>query len=175
MKIPRGQGMWPAFWMLGDNIGSVGWPTSGEIDIMENIGREPSTIHGTFHGPGYSGAGGIGAPFTLPNGQRFSDAFHVFAIDWSPNQVQWSVDGRIYETRTPADLNGNRWVFDHPFYILVDFAVGGDFPGNPDGSTVFPQTLVVDYVHVSTSNSGPPSGSTGPISGLAGKCADVAG
>ncbi len=175
MKIPFGQGVWPAFWMLGNNIGSVGWPQCGEIDIMENIGREPSTVHGTIHGPGYSGANGIGAPFTLPNGQRFTDAFHVFAIDWSPNQVQWSVDGQIYETRTPADLHGNQWVFDHPFYVLVNFAVGGDFPGNPDGSTVFPQTLVVDYVHVTTSNSGPPGGATGPITGLAGKCVDVAG
>jgi len=150
MKIPHGQGMWPAFWMLGNNIGSAGWPTCGEIDIMENIGREPSTIHGTFHGPGYSGAKGVGAPFTLPNGQHFSDGFHVFAIDWSPNQVKWSVDGTVYETRTPSALNGNRWVFDHPFYILVNLAVGGDFPGDPDSSTVFPQQLVVDYVHVTT-------------------------
>jgi len=152
MKIPGGQGMWPAFWMLGNNIGSAGWPGCGEVDIMENIGREASTVHGTIHGPGYSGAGGIGAGYTLPNGQHFYDDFHVFAIDWSPNQISWSVDGNVYQTRTPADLNGNQWVFDHPFFIIVNLAVGGDWPGDPDGSTPFPGQLVIDYVHVTTSN-----------------------
>ncbi len=93
MKIPRGQGMWPAFWMLGTDIGSVGWPNSGEIDVMENVGFEPSTVHGTIHGPGYSGANGIGAGYTLPNGQAFADAFHTFAVDWAPNSIKWSVDG----------------------------------------------------------------------------------
>ncbi|WP_394840717.1 glycoside hydrolase family 16 protein [Pendulispora brunnea] len=151
MKIPGGQGIWPAFWLLGNDIGS-GWPGCGELDIMENIGREASTVHGTIHGPGYSGAGGIGAAYTLPNGQRFSDDFHVFAVDWSPNEIKWSVDGNVYQTRTPADLNGNRWVFDHPFFIIVNLAVGGDWPGDPDGSTPFPGQLVIDYVHVTTSN-----------------------
>jgi beta-glucanase (GH16 family) len=171
MKIPRGQGMWPAFWMLGDNIGSVGWPTSGEIDVMENIGRTPNTVYGTIHGPGYSGAGGIGATFSI--GAPFADAFHVFAIDWSPNRVSWSVDGNVYETRTPADLNGNRWVFDHPFFIIMNLAVGGDFPGDPDGSTVFPQQLVVDYVRVTNDSGGGGGGSR--ITGIGGKCVDVAG
>ncbi|SDW99673.1 Beta-glucanase, GH16 family [Amycolatopsis xylanica] len=170
MKLPRGQGMWPAFWMLGNDIGSVGWPNSGEIDIMENVGFEPNTVHGTLHGPGYSGSGGIGAGYSGPN---FSDGFHTFAIDWAPNKITWSVDGNVYQTRTPADLNGNRWVFDHPFYIILNLAVGGYWPGDPNGSTVFPQQLVVDYVHVTTSNTG--SGNTGPITGLAGKCVDVAG
>jgi beta-glucanase (GH16 family) len=175
MKIPRGQGMWPAFWMLGDNIGSVGWPTSGEIDIMENIGRSPNTVFGTIHGPGYSGAGGIGATFSI--GGPFADAFHVFAIDWAPNRITWSVDGTVYETRTPADLNGNRWVFDHPFFILMNLAVGGDFPGNPDGSTVFPQQLVVDYVRVTNDTGGGGGGGSGAtrIAGIGGKCVDVAG
>jgi beta-glucanase (GH16 family) len=172
MKLPRGQGMWPAFWMLGNNIGTVGWPNSGEIDIMENIGREPSTVHGTIHGPGYSGSGGIGAAYTLPNGQAFADGFHTFAIDWSPNTITWSVDGIAYETRTPADLGGNTWVFDHPFFVIVNLAVGGYWPGDPDSSTVFPQQLVVDYVHVTTSSS---STATGPITGYGGKCVDVAG
>jgi beta-glucanase (GH16 family) len=146
MKLPRGQGMWPAFWMLGTNIGSVGWPTCGEVDIMENIGREPTTNHGTIHGPGYSGANGVGAAFTGPN---FSDAFHTFAIDWSTNRISWSVDGQVYETRTPASVAGKTWVFNHPFFIILNLAVGGDFPGDPNGSTQFPQQLVVDYVHVS--------------------------
>ena len=94
MKLPRGQGMWPAFWLLGDDIGSVGWPNSGEIDIMENVGFEPGSVHGTIHGPGYSGSDGIGAGYTLPGGQSFSDAFHTFAVDWAPNSISWSVDGQ---------------------------------------------------------------------------------
>ncbi|MFF5563227.1 family 16 glycosylhydrolase [Streptomyces sp. NPDC012623] len=152
MKLPRGQGIWPAFWMLGDDIGSVGWPNSGEIDVMENVGHEPSTVHGTIHGPGYSGAAGIGAGYSLPNGEAFADSFHTFAVDWSPNSISWSVDGNVYQTRTPADLGGNQWVFDKPFFVILNLAVGGDWPGSPDGSTSFPQQLVVDYVRVSTND-----------------------
>lgn len=152
MKVPRGQGMWPAFWMLGADIGSVGWPQSGEIDVMENVGFEPSTVHGTLHGPGYSGSGGIGAGYTLPGGEAFADKFHTFAVDWSPNKVTWSVDGNVYQTRTPADLGGKQWVFDKPFFLILNLAVGGYWPGDPDGSTTFPQQLVVDYVRVSTNN-----------------------
>ncbi|MGP3951820.1 glycoside hydrolase family 16 protein [Streptomyces sp. 7N604] len=148
MKLPSGQGVWPAFWALGEDIGSAGWPACGELDIMENIGKEPGTVHGTLHGPGYSGEGGIGAGYTLPNGQKFSDDFHTFAVDWSPDSITWSVDGNVYQTRTPADLNGKKWVFDHPFFLIMNFAVGGYWPGDPDGSTVFPQQLVVDYVRV---------------------------
>jgi beta-glucanase (GH16 family) len=172
MKLPRGQGMWPAFWMLGGG----NWPTDGEIDIMENVGFEPTTVHGTIHGPGYSGANGIGAGYSGPN---FSDDFHTYAVDWAPNSIKWSVDGNVYETRTPADLNGNRWVYDHPFDIIINLAVGGDWPGDPNGATTFPQQLVVDYVHVTTDASGggttPPSGKTGTITGIGGKCVDVAG
>jgi beta-glucanase (GH16 family) len=177
MQIPRGQGMWPAFWMLGDNIGdpNVGWPASGEIDVMENVGNEPGTVHGTIHGPGYSGSNGVGAAYSLPGGQAFADGFHTFAVDWAPNSITWSVDGNAYETRTPADIGGNQWVFDHPFFIILNLAVGGYWPGNPDGSTPFPAQLVVDYVHVTTSNSGPPPGTGGTITGLDGKCVDVAG
>ncbi|MFD7287676.1 ricin-type beta-trefoil lectin domain protein [Streptomyces sp. NPDC059863] len=173
MKVPRGQGMWPAFWMLGNDIGNVGWPNSGEIDIMENVGFEPSTVHGTLHGPGYSGSGGIGAGYTLPNGQAFADAFHTFAIDWSPNRISWSVDGNVYQTRTPADLGGRSWVFNKPFFIILNLAVGGYWPGDPNGSTPFPSQLVVDYVRVSTNDGG--SGAGGTITGLGGKCVDVAG
>jgi len=149
IKIPYGQGIWPAFWMLGDNIGTVGWPTCGEIDIMENIGKEPSIVHGTFHGPGYSGAQGISAAYALPNGQKFSDDFHTFAVEWEPNVVRFYVDGLLYKTRTPADLPaGKSWVFDHPFFVILNVAVGGGFPGNPDATTVFPQQMLVDYVRV---------------------------
>ncbi|GGZ80414.1 hydrolase [Streptomyces subrutilus] len=174
MKVPRGQGMWPAFWMLGNDIGQVGWPASGEIDIMENVGFEPSTVHGTLHGPGYSGAGGIGAGYTLPGGQAFADAFHTFAVDWSPNAITWSVDGAVYQRRTPADLGGRQWVFDKPFFVILNLAVGGYWPGDPDGSTTFPGQLLVDYVRVS-SDAGQPGGGSGPVTGLGGKCVDVAG
>ncbi|MFB7788260.1 ricin-type beta-trefoil lectin domain protein [Streptomyces vinaceus] len=173
LKVPRGQGMWPAFWMLGNDIGQVGWPNSGEIDIMENVGFEPSTIHGTLHGPGYSGSGGIGATYTLPGGQAFADAFHTFAVDWAPDSISWSVDGTVYQRRTPADLGGRTWAFNKPFFLILNLAVGGYWPGDPDGSTAFPQQLVVDHVRVTTSDTG--TGRTGPITGLAGKCVDVAG
>jgi beta-glucanase (GH16 family) len=172
MQIPRGQGMWPAFWMLGDNIGSVGWPASGEIDVMENVGFEPGTIHGTLHGPGYSGANGLGGGYTLPSGQAYADGFHTFAVDWAPNSVSFSMDGHVYETRTSADTNGNQWVFNHPFFLILNLAVGGDWPGSPDGNTPFPAKLVVDYVHVTTSDGG--GGTAGTITGLGGKCVDVA-
>ncbi len=149
LKLPQGQGMWPAFWMLGDDINTAGWPACGELDIMENIGKEPSMVHGTIHGPGYSGGSGIGAPYTLTGGQKFADAYHVFAIEWEPNVVRWIVDGIVYQTRTPADLPaGRKWVFDHSFFVILNLAVGGTWPGNPDSSTVFPQKLLVDYVRV---------------------------
>jgi beta-glucanase (GH16 family) len=148
IQVPRGQGVWPAFWLLGADIGSVGWPQSGEIDVMENIGREPAVVHGTVHGPGYSGANGIGRAYTLPAG-AFADDFHVYAIEWTPGYIRWLVDEHEYHRVTPANLPlGTRWVFDHPFFLLLNFAVGGDWPGAPDASTSFPQRLVVDYVRV---------------------------
>jgi beta-glucanase (GH16 family) len=149
IKIPRGQGIWPAFWMLGDDIEKAGWPTCGEIDIMENIGKEPSLVHGTIHGPGYSGAEGISAPFALSGEGRFADGFHVFAVEWEPKAIRFYVDDHLYTTRTPADLPKEaKWVYDHPFFLLLNVAVGGGWPGNPDASTVFPQTMLVDYVRV---------------------------
>lgn len=149
IRLPFGQGIWPAFWLLGDNIDAVGWPACGEIDIMENIGREPSLAHGTIHGPGYSGGNGIGAAYTLPHNKRFADNFHVFAIEWEPNTIRWYVDGKLYETRTPTDLPaGTKWVYDHPFFVTLNLATGGAWPGNPDATTTFPQTMLVDYVRV---------------------------
>ena len=149
IKIPYGQGIWPAFWMLGDNISTAHWPNCGEIDIMENIGKEPSIIHGTFHGPGYSGGNGVSASYALPQGRKFSDDFHTFAIEWEPNVIRFYVDRLLYKTRTPADLPpGTTWVFDHPFFIILNVAAGGDWPGSPDATTVFPQQMLVDYVRV---------------------------
>jgi beta-glucanase (GH16 family) len=150
IKIPQGQGMWPAFWMMGNNIAAVDWPNCGEIDIMENIGKEPAIVHGTMHGPGYNGAGGLSASYTLPSG-KFADDFHVFAVEWETSVVRFYVDDKLYETRTPADLPaGKSWVFDHPFFILLNVAVGGDWPGSPDNTTQFPQKMLVDYVRVYT-------------------------
>jgi beta-glucanase (GH16 family) len=149
IKIPRGEGVWPAFWMLGDDIEKVGWPACGEIDIMENIGKEPATIHGSIHGPGYVGSDGIEAPYTLPARQRFADDFHIFAIEWEPDSISFYVDHDLYVRRTRADLKpGWKWVFDKPFFLILNLAVGGDWPGNPDSTSVFPQTMLVDYVRV---------------------------
>src|SRR5664279_5988467 len=149
IKILYGQGMWPAFWMLGDDIDKVGWPACGEIDIMENVGKEPAIIHGSIHGPGYVGGTGIEAPYTLPGKQRFPDDFHVFAIEWDPDSVSFYVDHDLYVRRTRADLQpGWKWVFDKPFFLILNLAVGGDWPGDPDSTTVFPQTMLVDYVRV---------------------------
>lgn len=149
IKLPSGQGMWPAFWMLGDDFPAVRWPGCGELDIMENIGKEPSTVHGTIHGPLYSGDKGIGAAYTLPDGRKFSDDFHLFAVEWEPQAIRWYVDGVLYQTRTQADLPpGARWVFDHPFFIILNLAVGGNWPGSPDQTTVLPQRMLVDYVRV---------------------------
>lgn len=149
IKIPRGQGIWPAFWMLGTNITTVGWPQCGEIDIMENIGKEPGTIHGTIHGPGYSGKNGIGGPVTLPDGAVVADDFHVFTVDCETNRITWLLDGRKYFEVTPADLPANtRWVFNAPKFLLLNLAVGGHWPGNPDATSKFPQQMQVDYVRV---------------------------
>ena len=149
IKIPRGQGLWPAFWLLGSNIDQVGWPACGEIDIMENIGREPAIVHGTIHGPGSSGAYGIGGQYTLPSNAAFADDFHVFTTEWDSNAIRFYVDGSLYKSTTPADLpTGGQWAFNHPFFIILNVAVGGSWPGSPDSTTVFPQTMLVDYVRV---------------------------
>jgi beta-glucanase (GH16 family) len=149
IKIPFGQGIWPAFWMLGTDLSEVGWPQSGEIDVLENIGSEPAVVHGTVHGPGYSGANGIGGNYELSEGESFSDDFHIFAIEWEPEEIRWSVDANNYLTLTPDEIPTKReWVFDHPFFVVLNVAVGGYWPGNPDETTTFPQTMHIDYVRV---------------------------
>jgi beta-glucanase (GH16 family) len=146
IKLPIGQGIWPAFWMLGANIETVGWPQCGEIDIMEYLGQEPNIVHGSLHGPGYSGGQPITRSMSLGNG-RFSDGFHVFAIEWRSNSIKWFVDDFNYHTVNLGQQNGE-WVFNHPFYIILNVAVGGNWVGPPDASTVFPQTMLVDWVRV---------------------------
>jgi beta-glucanase (GH16 family) len=146
IDIPEGQGLWSAFWMLGANIDQVSWPTSGEIDVMENIGREPRVIHGTIHGPGYSGGDGIGGSRRL-SGESYADNFHEFAIEWGPEAIRWFMDDSQYFAMTPDTVPGE-WVYDQPFFILFNVAVGGEWPGYPDETSVFPQQMLVDYVRV---------------------------
>ncbi|MFG3601301.1 ricin-type beta-trefoil lectin domain protein [Micromonospora chersina] len=174
IKIPRGQGLWPAFWMLGNDIATNPWPNSGEIDIMENVGKQPSTVYGTLHGPGYSGGNGLGGSTSLPNGQALADAFHTYAVDWAPDSITWYLDGVAYSRKTPADAGSNRWVFDHPFFMIMNVAVGGNWPGSPDGSTTFPQTMTIDYVRVQAWDNGGGGGTGGQIVGYGDKCVDVA-
>ena len=148
MQLPAGQGIWPAFWLLGNNQPTVGWPQCGEIDIIENKGQEPNKVHGTVHGPGYSGGQGITADHIV-SGAPLSAGFHVYAVEWFANLVVFSVDGISYFTVAPQQLPaGTQWVFDHPFGIILDLAVGGNYVGSPDSTTTFPQTLLVDYVRV---------------------------
>jgi len=148
IKVPRGAGLWPAFWMLGTDIDRVNWPQSGEIDIMENVGRLPNQVFGTLHGPGYSGGQSYGKVYDL--GKPVADNYHVFAVEWQPDKIVWSVDGIPYFTATPNDafLQGKQWVYSHPFFILMNVAVGGNFGGAVGADTTFPQTMSVDYVRL---------------------------
>ena len=146
IKLPWGQGIWPAFWMLGSNITSVTWPQCGEIDVMENRGQEPQTNHGSVHGPGYSGGTPVTSTYTLPN-DRFDQDFHLFAVEWGVGYIDYYVDNTLYNRITPDDVPGE-WVYDHPFFLLLNVAVGGNFVGSPTDATVFPQTMLVDYVRV---------------------------
>ena len=144
IKLPHGQGIWPAFWMLGDN--NKGWPASGEIDILEFIGKTPDTIYATVHAPGYSGGNGVGSSLVVSE-ESLKNDFHVYAIEWQENEIRWLFDEQEYFKLTPANVPAD-WIFDHEFYIIMNLAVGGRWPGYPDKTTVFPQFLTVDYVRV---------------------------
>jgi beta-glucanase (GH16 family) len=169
IKIPAGQGIWPAFWLLGQNISSAGWPRCGEIDIMENIGKEPGIVHGSLHGPrSIDTATDLTTSVKLVGNKDFSADFHVYAVEWEPGTMRFYVDATLYGTFTPSsipELHGSEpgaasvpddspadragaWVFDHPFFLVLNVAVGGDWPGPPDASVHFPQTMLVDYVRV---------------------------
>jgi beta-glucanase (GH16 family) len=147
MKLPYGQGIWPAFWMLGDNINRKMWPTCGEIDIMEFIGKEPDQLYATVHASGYSGGNGVGSSLTVPSAESLRNDFHVYAIEWEANEIRWYFDDQQHFKITPEDVPAE-WAFDHPFFIILNLAVGGRWPGYPDETTVFPQFLYVDYVRV---------------------------
>ena len=148
IQLPIGQGLWPAFWMLGADFPSVGWPQCGEIDIMEYRGQAPSRVNGAMHGPGYSGATPFAGSYYI-SGSTFHDGFHTFAVEWTTNRITWLVDGNSFMSYDTGDMeSGMDWVFDHEFFILLNVAVGGNYVGDPNASTQFPQTMVVDYVRV---------------------------
>jgi beta-glucanase (GH16 family) len=146
IKMPRGAGIWPAFWLLGANIDQVSWPECGEIDIVELRGQAPTVIAGTVHGPGYSAGNGVTTDYRLTNG-RFDTDFHLFAIEWGADFIDFFVDDEKYQSLEPNDLPGD-WVYDHPFYIILNVAVGGGYVGPPNAQTPFPQSMVIDYVRV---------------------------
>ena len=146
LKVPRGAGLWPAAWALAANISEVGWPECGEIDVMEHVCRDPRAVYGTIHGPGYSGEHGHGRRIELAH--DFADDFHVVAVDWEEAALAWSVDGDTFLQVTPDDLAPNRWVFDHPHYLLLNLAVGGHFGGPPAPDLALPQTFLVDSIRV---------------------------
>jgi uncharacterized protein (TIGR03437 family) len=154
IKLPYGKGIWPAFWMLGEDINTVPWPGCGEVDIMENFGTFANDFNinnGTPHGPGFTNVQSLSKAYTLPFGETVYDDYHVYSLQWSPNSVVWMVDGAAYSTLTPATLpSGGTWVFNSPFFLLLNLAIGGPttFLGTPDATVNFPQDLVVDYVRV---------------------------
>ncbi len=159
LKLPVGTGLWPAFWILGSNYLSTGWPASGSVTVAENVsltersnGLGPNVVRATLHGPRYFGFNGLWHDFKLPDGGRVDDgSFHTYGIIWSPGMVQFYVDdpANIFFVQDSSDLpEGGEWVFDHPFFLVMNLAVGGDWPGNPDASTQSPADMVVDYVRV---------------------------
>jgi beta-glucanase (GH16 family) len=149
IKVPAGRGTWPAFWLLGTDIDAVGWPRCGEIDVMEFVGSEPRTVHGTLHGPGYAGVGnGIGAAYDT--GFDLAGDFHVYAVDWTPDRITWSIDGAAYCTLGRSDVPGGAWVFEHDFYLLVNLAIGGSWPGNTTDDPSLPATMLIDWVRVNS-------------------------
>ncbi len=149
LRLPSGQGIWPAFWMLGADIGEADWPACGEIDIMENRGDRPGWNVSSLHGPGYSRNSPLTGQYDLPEGQEFHNGYHTFGVLWERDSITSFVDGTPYVTQTAAGIPGKTWAFNHPFFFLVNLAVGGHFPGPPDETTVFPQTLRLDYIRVS--------------------------
>ncbi len=158
IRLPYGKGIWPAFWLLGNDCDQNPWPQCGEIDIMEYLGDSPTLVFGSVHGPGYNAGDSVSKEYQLEN-DRFDTDFHVFGIEWGPDYINYYVDGDLYQTVTPSLVaeeaieddsleNAGEWVFNRPFYIILNIAVGGNLPGAPNAETVFPQSMYVDYVRV---------------------------
>jgi beta-glucanase (GH16 family) len=150
---PGGQGVWPAFWLLGNDVENAGWPECGEVDILEWRGSYPSSIVSSLHGPGYAGGNSYHDHYDLSG--SYSDDFHTFTFEWTPFAVRWLVDGNAFYVKTPQGVKG-RWAYDHPFFIILNLAIGGIFDGNPPASTVFPQQMLIDYVSVEKPAPAPP-------------------
>ena len=150
IKTPTGPGLWPAFWMLGDNIDDVSWPQCGEIDIMEQKGNQSNITYSSLHGPGYSAGAAITHPYVLTN-DRFDNKFHIYAVEWGEDYVDFFVDSFLFKRITPEDATGE-WVFNQPFHLLLNVAVGGTFGGPPNEYTGFPQEMLIDYVRVYQEN-----------------------
>lgn len=146
-KLPKGKGIWPAFWMMPEDDVYGGWPKSGELDIMEMIGHEANKTHGTLHfGPG-PGSVQLTSSHALPKG-IFNDAFHVFSLDWKKDEIKWLVDGEVYASHNISEFGSNQYPFNEKFFFIINLAVGGNWPGNPDNTTLLPQSLIVDYIRV---------------------------
>lgn len=146
IQVPEGAGIWPAFWSLGTDIDRVGWPQTGEIDIMEFVGRLPDEIFGTIHGPGYAGGQSLGNVYDF--GAPVPAEAHTYTVEWEPDLIRWYVDGILYHTATPADVAPNEWVFNDPVYLLLNVAMGGNFGGAVADDFNAPQSMKVDYVRV---------------------------
>jgi beta-glucanase (GH16 family) len=148
IRLAAGQGLWPAFWMLGSDIGTKGWPLCGELDIMENRGSAPTTASSAVHGPGYSGNTPFAHALTLSTGSYVAD-FHTFTVEWDPVSIRYSIDGSLHYivNRTSVE-NYGEWVFDKTFFVILNQAVGGHFDGNPQSNAIFPATMLIDYVRV---------------------------
>ena len=167
MKLPVGTGLWPAFWMLGANFDTAGWPAAGAVDIVENVGASvpnglgPSVIRASLHAPGDTVGNSLRRDFRLPKGGRIDDgAFHTYGMIWSPGMIQFYVDdpANVFFIQNVSSVPEDRqWVFDHPFYLVMNLAVGGDWSGDPDNTTPTPSDIVVDYVRVYKIPSGAPN------------------
>jgi beta-glucanase (GH16 family) len=149
IQVPPGQGLAPAFWSLGNDAyeGEGGWPACGEIDAMEVLGSEPDMVHGTVHGPWPAYPHGVGASARAP--ESLAAGFHVYAVEWEPEQITFRLDGRVYETIKQSELPASyAWPFQRPNFILLNLAVGGEWPGPPNATTQFPARMLVDWVRV---------------------------
>ncbi|MFQ5447416.1 MAG: family 16 glycosylhydrolase [Saprospiraceae bacterium] len=145
--MPVGQGIWPAIWMLGENITDVGWPACGEIDIMEYLGHEPGIVHGTGHWGSSVSSHAFQGNSIQPSGDDYATAFHVFSIEWKENEIKWLMDNQQYFI-LDSGITGDPFPYNAPFFFILNVAVGGDWPGSPDANTSFPQQMVVDYIRV---------------------------
>ena len=144
-KLPLGEGLWPAFWMLGSNFTDKGWPKCGEIDILEYVGREPHTVYTTLHTQDSHGNSVNSKKTIIP---AIEEGYHVYAIEWTKDKIDFFVDKDLVYTFQPEIKNENTWPYDQPFYFLVNLAIGGNFGGLKVDDSIFPQEFLIDYIKV---------------------------